>query len=278
MFHRILASFVVVLTLTTAAAADRWTVLQTANRAFISTDGATWLPLRAGQEWPSGAWLRTGPRGRAILAKGRERIVYRANSLAALSQSKSGKKSKVTHRRGSLLLSVETRRRKHTSVVTPHLAAVVKGTIFEVTVSARQSRVRVDQGVVSVTNDSGSIDVATGRIAASSGAAIEVSLAEVTSVVPGRSNAIGLGLQTIATVGGGTGNSGGNGQSGNNGRGIGLGIGGGLGGGVGGGIGGGVGGGNGGGIGGGVGGGLGGGVSGGIGGGVGGGLGGALGN
>ncbi|WP_299508638.1 hypothetical protein, partial [uncultured Roseobacter sp.] len=116
------------------AAAEGWELQRADGNVRISVDGKTWSRAKDGTTLSSGTWIRTGPRSRAILGRGVERIIYRANTLAAVSVSQpTGQTTQVTHQRGSVFLSVVTKQRKRTSVVTPHLAAVIKGTVLEVT-------------------------------------------------------------------------------------------------------------------------------------------------
>ncbi len=192
------------------AHASEWLVERATKNVSVSADGSSWRPIQAGAAVPNAYWVRTGPRARVILANGRERIMYRENTVAAVSVSQpSGQKTKVTQRRGSILLSVEKRRRQHTSVVTPHLAAVVKGTVFEVTVRRSRSDVRVDRGLVEVSDGDRSVDVPAGRAAAvnTSRKGIEVSRASKTSLTA--RGTVGLELAELGV----NGNAGGIGSS-----------------------------------------------------------------
>ncbi len=201
-----------------AASASDWIIERTTRDVSVSTDGRTWVTATAGQTIPNAAWVRTGTRGRLVLAKGSERILYRENTLAAIAVSEpTGQKTRVTQRKGSILLDVERRRTQHTSVVTPHLAAVVKGTVFEVTVAQDGSSVRVDEGVVAVSDGSDSVDVEAGRQASASARNTGVSVTASTTSSLARSGVVGLELAEIASDGraGGSENSnaGGNGKS-----------------------------------------------------------------
>ena len=80
------------------------------------------------------------------------------------SQTK-GRKTYIQQKYGSLLLDVETRRRKHVTVRTPLLVAVVKGTRFEVKVGRKNATVSVKRGVVGVRSNNGgrSVDITSGQ-------------------------------------------------------------------------------------------------------------------
>ncbi|WP_299508642.1 hypothetical protein, partial [uncultured Roseobacter sp.] len=86
---------------------------------------------------------------------------------------------------------------KRTSVVTPHLAAVIKGTVLEVTTNQQSASVRVDKGVVEVRSDERSVDVEAGREAVSDGQSLSVAAAEVTSQVPGAPNTFSTELREV---------------------------------------------------------------------------------
>ncbi len=185
MFKRILVVFLFSIVFSGVANASEWIVERATKDVSVSANGASWRTVKTGEAVPNAHWIRTGPRARVILAKGGERIMYHGNTLAAISVSQpSGQKTKVTQRRGSVLLSVEKRRRQHTSVVTPHLAAVVKGTVFEVTVRSTGSDARVDRGRVEVSDGDRSVSVRAGQVAAvkRSSTGIEVARATETSL------------------------------------------------------------------------------------------------
>ena len=133
-----------------AQAAD-WMVERTAREVHYSLDGQSWQPLQQGMDVPDNAWISTGQSGRVILARGSERIVLRPGTIAGLQFWGQGdSQTQITQTSGAILLSLVTRNQPHTTVQTPHLAAIVKGTVFEVAVTPEGSSVRVDRGRVSV--------------------------------------------------------------------------------------------------------------------------------
>ncbi|MFK8034150.1 MAG: FecR domain-containing protein, partial [Hyphomicrobiales bacterium] len=135
------------------AHAEEWHVARVTQPASFSTDGANWNPIKKNMRIPNSSWIKTGIRGRILLKRDKETIVYRANTMAGIIQrNKSGKKTEIHQRFGRILVDVETRKYKHTSVKTPFLAAVVKGTKFSVFVGARNTKLDVVRGIVEVTN------------------------------------------------------------------------------------------------------------------------------
>ena len=179
-------ALILVLCLGSAAQAAEWIVERATRNVSVSADGTNWTRITAGDTVPNAYWVRTGPLGRVIFAKGSERILFRPNTLAAISTSQpTGQRTKVTQQRGSVLLALQKKQSRDTIVVTPHIAAVVKGTVFEVSVRRGQSQVRVDDGRVEVANENGRTEIATGEVAAaSSGSTIAVETANVTSMTP----------------------------------------------------------------------------------------------
>lgn len=116
---------------------------------------------------PNAAWIHTGKRGRVILGRDEEKIMFAPNTMAAImSKTTGGKRETVVGQQfGRLLLDVETRAEQHTTVQTPYLAAVVKGTRFETIVDGRTAGIRVERGSVEAT-DFGSrtqVDVRSGQ-------------------------------------------------------------------------------------------------------------------
>ncbi len=197
-----------------AAQASEWVVQRATKNVSVSANGTTWHGVKAGDAVPNAYWVRTGPRGRVILAKGSERIMYRANTIAAISVSQpKGKKTKVTQTRGSILLSVKKRRAQHTSVVTPHLAAVVKGTVFEVSVEGNRSDVRVDKGLVEVSDGDRSVNVSPGQVARVNITRKGIDVAPTSETSLTANGTVGLALAELKSGGKAGRNAGGNGNS-----------------------------------------------------------------
>ncbi|MEH6726991.1 MAG: FecR family protein [Hyphomicrobiales bacterium] len=111
-------------------------------------------------------WIRTGIRGRAMLRRDKETILYRPNTQARLVQNnRSSRMTELYQTTGRLLVDVETRKYKHTTVMTPYLSVAVKGTRFQVFVGSGKSTVTVERGLVEVTDTRRSerVDVSRGQ-------------------------------------------------------------------------------------------------------------------
>lgn len=136
-----------------AAEDEAWVAARATDEVSYTLDNKTWLPLRKGTVVPNNAWISTGSRGRLQLVRGTESIAFHPNTLASVVTRGSGKnrKTEVNQHVGQIVLEIEKRQKPHTTVQTPFLAAVVKGTQFTVEVGAANAAVAVDQGVVEVT-------------------------------------------------------------------------------------------------------------------------------
>lgn len=135
-----------------AQAAERWTVVRVTRDVSFSRDKAAWEPVRTGMTLPNGAWITTGPRARLQLSRGTERVSFQPDTTASIRTSGVfTRKTTVEQTEGELTLEIEKRSRPHTYVETPYLAAVVKGTVFTVTVNNRRADVSVERGLVQVT-------------------------------------------------------------------------------------------------------------------------------
>lgn len=132
-----------------AALSQEWVVDKANGLAEVLTEGQSWAPLSEGVSIPNDSWVRTGPRGLVLLRRNEETILLKPETMASvLSREEESRQTIIGQRSGSLLLDIEKRMGKHTTVRTPFLAAIVKGTRFEVDVSAISARVTVLDGVV----------------------------------------------------------------------------------------------------------------------------------
>ncbi|MFK0332803.1 hypothetical protein ACIQUB_16940 [Rhizobium sp. NPDC090275] len=135
------------------AASNDWVVVKTTSQVKVTVDQSTWTDVHVGDVVPNKAWLSTGPRGRLQLTRGVEAISLQPGTLASITTSGFfSRKTEVLQQVGSIDLEIEKRSQPHTTVQTPFLAAVVKGTIFHVTVGKTKASVSVDRGLVEVTS------------------------------------------------------------------------------------------------------------------------------
>ncbi len=137
-----------------SAANEAWTAARATDQVRYTLDKETWHLLRKGMDVPNKAWISTGPRGRLQLVRGTESIAFQPNTLASITTrgSNQSRKTEVVQQVGEINLEIEKRQRPHTTVQTPFLAAVVKGTRFSVKVGKADAAVSVNRGLVQVTS------------------------------------------------------------------------------------------------------------------------------
>lgn len=138
------------------AQAPAWVVGDVGGAAELHRNG-TAQPLRRGLRLQPGDTVSTGANGRASLARGREFIVVSPRTrltIPAVAQQQGGMTQIIQHS-GSARFSIERRSTPHFGVRTPHLAALVRGTVFTVTVDERGCRVAVSEGRVEVSTHIG---------------------------------------------------------------------------------------------------------------------------
>jgi hypothetical protein len=128
-----------------------WHVAKTSGEVWVTGTGVQAVSLTDQTELKSGESIRTGKTGRVLLTRGNETLLLSPNSAIALPELvKDGMTTTIEQAAGSILLDVEHRDVQHFEVVTPFLAAVVKGTQFRVTVNERGGQVEVTRGQVQV--------------------------------------------------------------------------------------------------------------------------------
>ncbi len=128
-----------------------WSVNSLSGDAFLTTTAGQQTALSEGAILNPGINIRTGQNGRVLLVRGQETILIASNSAIGIpTDVAKGMSTIINQWAGSILLAVETRNEKHFEVITPYLAAAVKGTRFRVTVNKDDTSVEVLRGQVEV--------------------------------------------------------------------------------------------------------------------------------
>ena len=137
-----------------------WKLSEMNGQVSVGRQGITKTAI-GGQNLRAGDVIRTGSRSRAVVTRGDQYMVVAANSHIKLANPETdGVITQVFNYLGNVLFKVDKRKAKHFGVETPYMAAVVKGTTFNVTVGAQGSTVQVTEGAVEVsTLDGGAIEL-----------------------------------------------------------------------------------------------------------------------
>lgn len=137
-----------------AADGDPWHVQKLSGDVWLTGDASQLVSLTKDTVLGPGNSIRTGQDGRVLLTRGEERILISPNSAIAIpsDQEKHGMPTTITQQAGTISLEVEKGNVQHFEVETPYLAAVVKGTQFQVSVGKGSSKVEVLRGQVQVSD------------------------------------------------------------------------------------------------------------------------------
>lgn len=130
-----------------------WQVAKASGDVWVSTGGTQQAALTNATPVSPGQTVRTGANGMALLTRGAESMLVSPNSVIEIpTENRDGMSTTIFEKAGSVLLDVEKRNVQHFEVVTPYLAAVVKGTHFSVSVDGAGSQVQVLRGQVDVSD------------------------------------------------------------------------------------------------------------------------------
>lgn len=170
-----------------AAPAD-WKVSDVSGQVTISA-GATSFPVKRGQRVVIGDTVETGRDARVVLVRDRDYIVIAAGSrLRIAPPADAGRLTQIIQVIGKAAYAINKRLTPHFEVKTPNLAAVVKGTKFDIAVTPEGCSVSVNEGRVEVqTADGGARFLAhrgdTGTVMTASRGQIDVTGTQTTTVV-----------------------------------------------------------------------------------------------
>ena len=129
--------------------AQDWSVAAVSGNAWLVAPDASGSHLAVGQIIPLGWTVATMGNSRALLVREAESMAVGPNTrMVVLSQ---GEYTLIVQQEGDIEFTVSPRQEGTFSVETPVLAAVVKGTVFTVSVDNEGAAIEVDRGAVEVT-------------------------------------------------------------------------------------------------------------------------------
>jgi len=185
-----LASVLAVPLLTASAGATEWSIERMSGNVQIH-DGESWVRLDQDRVLNAGDSIWTGRNGRIHLMNDQGSVLLAPRSLVKIpAQALPNNFSVLFQTHGTVSAEVDKRRKRHFSIQTPYLAAVVKGTEFDVEIKKNRTRVAVSEGMVGVVDvDTGeTVDVPAGsEVAAEARADGKLSGMAVAATTPGRS-------------------------------------------------------------------------------------------
>ena len=201
--------------LTASAEAADWRIERMSGDVQIH-DGGSWVTLNQDRELNAGDSIWTGRNGRILLKNDQGSVLLAPKSLVKIpAQTLPRNFSVLFQTHGTVSAEVDKRRTRHFSIQTPYLAAVVKGTEFDVEVKKKQTSVSVNEGMVGIVDiDTGeTVDVPAG-FAVSTAAQAGGQLGQV--VATAASGKSGSSSSTRGSSDGGDDDRGGNDNGGDN--------------------------------------------------------------
>ena len=151
--------------LTASAEAAEWWIERMSGNVQIH-DGESWVRLDEDRALNAGDSIWTGSNGRILLMNDQGSVLLSPKSLVKIpAQALPNNFSVLFQTHGLVSAEVNKRRTRHFSIQTPYLAAVVKGTEFDVEINGDETVVDVTEGLVGVVDiaSSQSTDVAAGE-------------------------------------------------------------------------------------------------------------------
>jgi hypothetical protein len=155
-----------------AADASPWKVSEVSGDVKVVDGGRSRAAVK-GTLLASGAVIAAGTGARAVLVHDKDFVIVSPNSRIRITPAEQQRGIfQIISEFGTSLFTIEHKATPHFGVQTPYLAAVVKGTVFSVTVGATGASVQVTRGAVDVaTLDGGAHELIRPGMIASVGAA-----------------------------------------------------------------------------------------------------------
>lgn len=135
---------------TAYAQSGSWKVSESQGDVSILHQGVTKVAVK-GAALSAGDSIKTGANGRAVITRGEQYVVVSRNShIKVAPQEAKSILTQFVQYFGNALFKVDKRKDQHFAVETPYMAAVVKGTTFNVSVGDEGATVQVTEGAVEV--------------------------------------------------------------------------------------------------------------------------------
>ncbi len=154
----------VALAITTPAIADDWVAERLRGSVLILNSGE-WTALKRGDVVSDDSYIKTLGNGRVEFTRGAETIEMAGHTMIQIIDGSQAKFTNVHQHYGQVAVEAEKRDVNHFAVVSPYLAAIVKGTQFVVKSGSTGGSVSVDRGTVGVSdpNTANSTEVSPGQ-------------------------------------------------------------------------------------------------------------------
>ncbi len=132
-----------------AATAAGWTATKISGSVFVSENGK-WARIGLNDSVDDGQFIMTMARGSIQLSRNGETIDVLPGTMITITDRRNGRYTYVKEYTGTITVEDNETRTPHFAVLTPYMAAVVKGTVFTVSTKKGESRTTVHSGLVEV--------------------------------------------------------------------------------------------------------------------------------
>jgi hypothetical protein len=152
------------LTIAQPTRADDWVAERLRGSVLLLQDGE-WLPLQRGDVVSDEHYIKTLGNGRVQFTRGAESIELSGHTLVQILDRDGAQFTNIHQHYGEIAIEAEKRNVNHFAVVTPYLAALVKGTQFVVQSGSAGASVSVERGQVNVADPKTgtSVDISPGQ-------------------------------------------------------------------------------------------------------------------
>ena len=129
-----------------------WKMESVSGKVMIKAPKGMWKPAKAGGQIVPGSEIKTDNAARAVLSRNGDVVEAAPDSGAKFPSRTNKMMPSVVQQKGTLIYKIVTRPSNRFNVRTPYLTAVIKGTVFSVTVNPQGGALHVTQGAVEVTS------------------------------------------------------------------------------------------------------------------------------
>lgn len=129
-----------------------WNMKSVTGNVQVKAPSGNWKPVRAGIKIVPGSRIKTDTAARAVLTLNGDVVEAAPNSEASFPKRTGKTMPSVDQTKGTLIYKIVTRPSSRFNVKTPYLTAVIKGTVFSVTVNDKGGALHVTRGAVEVTS------------------------------------------------------------------------------------------------------------------------------
>lgn len=158
------AGVILTLSVATPLLADDW-VADRLRGSVLILKGGEWTALQRGDVVSDDSYIKTLGNGRVEFTRGAETIALAGHTMIQIIDGNRAKFTNVHQHYGQVTVEAERKDVNHFAVLSPYVAAIVKGTLFTVRSGASGASVSADRGTVGVADpvSGSSVEISPGQ-------------------------------------------------------------------------------------------------------------------